>query len=123
MWWPIHPRGADLDVEAAHHVGCLPTWLIGYVIPLTLAAIGIWSIVERRSVIPGRWSHLEIHGAEAVAFGVGLASTALALHAKVVWATTRGLWRVADGVVVVALIGVAGGFGYIVFAVAVRMFS
>jgi hypothetical protein len=123
-WWSsVNPTGRELDFETAHRVGCLPTWLIGYVFPVVVGGLGVWSVVARRSWIPGRQWSLPIWGDEAVAMGVGLIGAALGIHAFFVWRYARGLWRVADGVILAALLAVVGGFGYAIVVTAIQVFS
>jgi hypothetical protein len=59
-------------------------WILGIVIPLGLVAYGVSAIISRRADY-GTNISMELHGVNAIAYGIALISAAVFMHCHYFW--------------------------------------
>jgi len=96
------------NVDSMDEAGCLPRWLVGGVLPLGFAILGIASIATGRSYLPGRWGGLTLTGIEAQLLGVCLVSIGLVFFARYTIARFVFLSTGLQVAALATLIGAAG---------------
>jgi hypothetical protein len=90
----------------------------GILIPVLIAAYGLWCIITRRAGLPagpgagvsGSWT---VIGRDAVVMGVGWLMAAWALHAHFFWCRLPRLWPIAEVLKWLGVAAMAAAFIYV----------
>lgn len=95
------------------------TWIWGIAAAVALAGYGVWCLVTRSvHFVEGRPLEVVVyHGGRAIALGVAYVSAGLFLNLHYFWSWRAAYQAYAQIGKGVALLGVAGGIGYFIFAV------
>jgi hypothetical protein len=116
MWWDH----TDLErIDDMQRIGCLPTWLIAFVVPTALAGLGILVIDAQIGYFPGRASGLvRVTDNSAIALGIALIAAGLFCHVRFGWTNWRLLHVFANPAMVIALLAFLSAVGYLIVRLA-----
>lgn len=109
------PTGRDVEGTERHapigHDAWF-RWFVGVIVPLAVAAYGIWIVATQQTTI-GRRGALPLTGANAVAIGVAWIAAALFVHCRYFWDELHDShWLSELGKIVALVIGI-GGLGVV----------
>lgn len=89
----------------------------GVLIPLFIAAYGVYCLVTRTAFLPGSnespgmaAQSMDLTGRAAIAMGLGWLGLATALHCRYFWGHVEPIWRVAELGFIAGLLTLAGGW-------------
>lgn len=113
MWSLLPKPGSCKDCHSSFESYWASKFLVGLVTSAVFILYGSICIVTQSAYMTGRWGGVEVFRDEATAWGFTLIGAGAFLHFRFFWSNSKFLWRFADMGIVISLLTLIGGIGYL----------